>query len=147
MLGIAGECGRRGVKALVMISSGLDRPGRAELLGICRGHGMRLVGPDCSGVANTSITRQALFEQAGVIATANFGELLDAVTLLASQPVPTGGRVAVVSNTRGGGILAADACDDAGRPSQRCRIAVHLGPVRPDPAAGRAVLRSRCVVP
>ena len=38
-----------------MISSGLGRPGRAELLGICRGHGMRLVGPDCFGVANTSI--------------------------------------------------------------------------------------------
>jgi len=54
VLGIAEECGRRGVKALVVISSGLDRPGRAELLGICRGHGMRLVGPDCFGVANTS---------------------------------------------------------------------------------------------
>jgi len=27
----------RGVKALAVISSGLDRPGRAELLGICRG--------------------------------------------------------------------------------------------------------------
>jgi len=53
--GIAGECGRRGVKALVVISPGLDRPGRTELLGICRGHGMRLVGPDCFGVANTSI--------------------------------------------------------------------------------------------
>jgi len=51
VLGTAGECGRRGVKALVVISSGLDRPGRAELLGICRSHGMRLVGPDCFGVA------------------------------------------------------------------------------------------------
>ena len=37
VLGIAEQCGRRGVKALVVISSGLDRPGRAELLGICRG--------------------------------------------------------------------------------------------------------------
>ena len=55
VLGIAEECGQRGVKALVVIGSGLDRPGRAELLGICRVHGMRLVGPDCFGVANTSI--------------------------------------------------------------------------------------------
>ena len=49
-----------------------------------------------------------------MIATANLGELLDAVALLASQPAPAGGRVGVVSNTRGGGMLAADACGDAG---------------------------------
>ena len=49
-----------------------------------------------------------------MIATANLGELLDTAALLASQPVPAGGRVAVVSNTRGGAVLAADACADAG---------------------------------
>ena len=235
VLGIAEDCGQRGVKALIVTTSGLDRTARAELLGICRRHGMRLVGPTCFGVANTGIsldatfaaghprpgmaglamqsggvgvvllehlsrlgigissfvslgdkddvsgndmllwwksdaatklallyldsfgnprkfartaravgrtmpiltvnvgrspasrrlaairaaavpqlTRQALFEQAGVIATANFGELLDAAALLASQPVPGGRRVGVVSNTRGGGMLAADACGDVG---------------------------------
>ena len=236
--GVTEDCGRRGVKALAVTTSGLDRAARAELLGICRRHGMRLVGPTCFGVANTAIslnatfaarhprpgmaglalqctggtgfvllehlsrlgvgistlvslgdkddvsgtdmllwwesdpatklallyleslgnppkftrtarrvgrsmpvltvnvsrsatglrtaairaaaaatpqlTRQALLEQAGVIATANLGELLDAAALLASQPVPAGGRVGVVSNTRGGGVLAADACGDAG---------------------------------
>ena len=62
----------------------------------------------------TPLTRQALYEQAGVIATANLGELLDTTALLATQPVPAGARVAVVSNTRGGAMLAADACADAG---------------------------------
>ena len=236
VLGIAEDCGRRGVKALVVTTSGLDGVARAELLGICRRYGMRLVGPTCFGVANTAIsldatfaahhprpgmaglalqsggvgivllehlsrlgigissfvslgdkddvsgndmllwwesdaatklallyldsfgnprkfartaravgrtmpiltvnvgrsaagrrlaamraaaavphlTRRALFEQAGVIATANFGELLDAAALVASQPVPGGRRVGVVSNTRGGGMLAADACGDVG---------------------------------
>ena len=235
VVGIAENCGRRGIKALVVITSGLDGAARAELLGICRRHGMRLVGPTCFGVANTAIsldatvaarhprpgmaglamqsggvgvvllehlsrlgigissfvslgdkddvsgndmllwwesdattklallylqsfgnprkfartaravgrtmpiltvnvgrsaagrrltairaaavpqlTRQALFEQAGVIATANFGELVDAAALLASQPVPGGNSVGVVSNTRGGGMLAADACGDVG---------------------------------
>ena len=235
--GIAGQCGQRGVRALVVITAGLDGAARMELLGICRRHGMRLVGPACFGVANTSIaldatfaarhpepgkaglalqsggvgvvllehlsrlgigissfvslgdkddvsgndmllwwesdpatklavlylesfgnprkfartarrlgrakpvltvnvgrsaagrrlaaaraaaavapplTRQALLQQAGVIAAANLGELLDTAALLASQPVPQGHRVAVVSNTRGGGVLAADACGDAG---------------------------------
>ena len=237
VLGIAEDCGRRGVRALVVITSGLDGAARAELLGTCRRHGMRLVGPNCFGVANASIpldatlaahhpiagsaglalqsggvgvvllehlsrlgvgissfvslgdkddvsgndmllwwesdpatklavlylesfgnprkfahtarrvgrtkpvlavnvarsaagkrlaavrgpaaeapllTRQALLEQAGVIAAANLGELIDAAALLASQPVPQGPRVAVLSNTRGGAMLAADACGDAG---------------------------------
>jgi acyl-CoA synthetase (NDP forming)/GNAT superfamily N-acetyltransferase len=60
------------------------------------------------------ITRQALFEQAGIIATASFGELLDAAVLMASQPVPAGRMVAIVSNGGGAGVLAADACAEAG---------------------------------
>jgi acyl-CoA synthetase (NDP forming)/GNAT superfamily N-acetyltransferase len=235
--GIADDCGRRGVKALVVTASGLDAAARAELLAICRRHGMRLVGPTSFGVANPAaaldatfsahhpgpgrvglalqsggvgivllehlsrlgigissfvslgdkddvsgndmllwwqsdaatklallyldsfgnprkfartaramgraipvltvnagrspagrrlaavraaaeaaphLTRQALFEQAGVIATANLGELLDTTVLLASQPAPAGRSVGVVSNTRGGAVLGADACGDAG---------------------------------
>ncbi len=236
VISIAGECGRRGVKALVVITSGLDGAARAELVGICRRHGMRLVGPTSFGVANTAthldatfavhhpgpgkaglalqsggvgivllehlsrlgvgissfvslgdkddvsgndmllwwksdeatklavlyldsfgnprkfartaravgrampvltlnvgrsaagrrlararaeaatpqLTRRALFEQAGLIATANLGELLDTAAMLATQPVPAGNRVGVVANTRGGGMLAADACGDMG---------------------------------
>ena len=238
VLGVAEDCGRRGVKALVVLAAGLSGPARAELLEICRRHGMRMIGPASFGVANPSIglnatvaarypaagavglalqstggtgfvlvehlsrlgvgistlvsfgdkddvsgtdmlqwwetdgetkltllylesignppkfartarrvsrtmpvltvavgrsaaggrlagararkaatplvTRQALFEQAGIIATANFGELLDTAVLLASQPVPAGGRVGVVSNTRGAAVLAADACGDVG---------------------------------
>ena len=238
VLGVAEECGRRGVKALVVVAAGLSGAARAELFGICRRHGMRMVGPASYGVANPSIgldatfaarhpragtaglalqstggtgfvllehlsrlgvgisslvsfgdkddvsgtdmlqwwevdeqtklallylesignppkfartarrvgrtipvltvdvgrsatgkrlagaratkaatplvTRQALFEQAGIIAVADLGELLDAAALLAVQPVPAGDRVGVVSNTRGGVVLAADACADAG---------------------------------
>ena len=49
-----------------------------------------------------------------MIATANLGELLDTAALLASQPAPAGARVAVVSDTRGAAVIAADACGDAG---------------------------------
>ena len=52
VLSITGDCRRRGVKALVVITSGLGGAARAELLGICRRHGMRLVGPTSFGVAN-----------------------------------------------------------------------------------------------
>jgi acyl-CoA synthetase (NDP forming) len=73
-----------------------------------------MAGARARKAATPLVTRQALFEQAGIIAAANLGELLDTAALLASQPVPAGGRVGVVSNTRGAAVLAADACGDAG---------------------------------
>src|SRR5207237_1805002 len=53
--------------------------------------------------------QEALFEQAGVIAARGFGELIEAAALLATQPVPAGRTVAIVSNVRSAGQLAADA--------------------------------------
>ena len=47
---VAGQCGERGVRCLVVITSGLGDLG-SELLATCRRHGMRLVGPNCFGVA------------------------------------------------------------------------------------------------
>jgi acyl-CoA synthetase (NDP forming) len=76
--------------------------------------GGRLAGARAARAATPLVTRQALFEQAGIIAAANLGDLLDTAVLLASQPVPAGRRVGVVSNTRGAAVLAADACADAG---------------------------------
>ena len=219
VLGVAGQCGQRGVRSLVVITSGLDPAACADLLAVCRRHGMRLVGPDCFGVAvpglgleatfaasrlrpgvagvmsqsggvgvalasqlsrlgigissfasmgskldvsgndmlmwweHDDVTRlavlylesfgnprkfartarrvgakmpvltvraghsaadQALFEQAGVIATGSFGELTETAALLATQPVPAGRTVAIVSNVDGAGLLAAGACAELG---------------------------------
>jgi len=214
VLDVAAQCGQRGVRSLVVITSGLDPAHSAELLSVCRRHDMRLIGPDCFGVAVPSLgldatfaarparpgvtglvmqsgglgfalvdhlsrlgigissfasvgdkldvsgndmllwwerddqtrlavlyldsfgnprkfartarrvscampvltvlpdqtaIQQALFEQAGVITTRGFGELIEAAALLATQPVPAGRAVAIVSNVRSAGQLAADA--------------------------------------
>jgi acyl-CoA synthetase (NDP forming)/GNAT superfamily N-acetyltransferase len=239
VLEVAEQCGQRGVRSLVVITSGLDAGACAELLAVCRRHGMRLVGPDGFGVAvpgiglNATFTvrppragvaglvmqsgglgfalvdqlsrlgigissfasvgpkldvssndmllwwehdgvtkvavlyiesfgnprkfartarrvgavmplitvlagrsaagqqipalsgaeagsvpplasREALFEQAGIITTRGFGELIEATALLATQPVPAGRTVAIVSNVGSAGRLAADACADLG---------------------------------
>jgi acyl-CoA synthetase (NDP forming)/GNAT superfamily N-acetyltransferase len=237
VLDVAERCGQRGVRSLVVITSGFDTAACADLLAICRRHGMRLVGPDCFGVAVPGIgldatfaarpaqpgvaglvmqsgglgfamvdhlsrlgigissfasvgdkldvsgndmlmwwerdgltklavlyleqfgnprkfartarrvsytmpvltvladrsapgvvppgagraperaplvSREALFEQAGVITTCGFGELIEATALLATQPVPGGRTVAIVSNVASAGVLAADACTDLG---------------------------------
>jgi acyl-CoA synthetase (NDP forming) len=62
----------------------------------------------------SSATDQALFEQAGIIAAGSLGELTETATLLATQPVPAGRTVAIVSNTGGAGELAAAACTGLG---------------------------------
>jgi acyl-CoA synthetase (NDP forming)/GNAT superfamily N-acetyltransferase len=220
VLDVAEQCGQRGVRSLVVITSGLDAAACADLLAVCRRHGMRLVGPDCFGVAvpaigldatfgarhpqpgttglvmqsgglgvalvdqlsrlgigissfasvgnkldvssndmlmwweNDGVTQlavmyiesfgnprkfartarragasmpvlaveagqteagwEALFEQAGVITTHTFGDLVETTALLASQPVPAGRTVAIVSNVGGAGLLAASACAGLG---------------------------------
>jgi acyl-CoA synthetase (NDP forming)/GNAT superfamily N-acetyltransferase len=254
--GVADECGRRGVKGMAVITPGLDAPQGAGLLAICRRHGMRLIGPNSSGIAAPGIgldatfaarrpvpgvvglvmqsgglgfalvdhlsrlglgissfasvgdkydvssndmlmwwehdgvtrlavlyiesfgnprkfsrtarrvgrsipvltvhagvpaagqqaagthtaavatpfaSREALFGQAGVIAARSLGELLDTAALLATQPVPAGRRVAVVSNSGGAGALAADACVQSG-------LAVHT-------PGGQIRRRLRALVP
>ncbi len=76
--------------------------------------GQRAAASHTAAAIAPLITRQALFEQAGIIATTSLGELLDAAALIASQPIPAGGLVAIVSNGGGAGVLAADACVEAG---------------------------------
>jgi len=57
---VAERCGRRGVRSLVVITSGLGGSG-ADLLAVCRRHGMRLVGPNCFGVAVPPLGLNATF--------------------------------------------------------------------------------------
>jgi acetyl coenzyme A synthetase (ADP forming)-like protein len=55
----AEQCARKGVRALVVLSAGFAEVGdvgrrrQADLLGICRAAGMRLIGPNCMGLLNT----------------------------------------------------------------------------------------------
>ncbi|HZU80899.1 MAG TPA: GNAT family N-acetyltransferase [Acidimicrobiales bacterium] len=52
----------------------------------------------------------ALFRRTGVIRVDTIEELFDAAEVLAAQPLPAGGRVGIVGNAGGPGVLAADAC-------------------------------------
>jgi len=65
-------------------------------------------------VAASDVTVDSLFGQAGVIRTDTLAELFDVATLLSSQPIPRGKRVAIVTNAGGPGIMCADACEARG---------------------------------
>jgi acyl-CoA synthetase (NDP forming) len=62
----------------------------------------------------SDVTVDALFEQAGVIRTDTMHELFAVASLLTTQPVPRGDRVAIVTNAGGPGIMCADACQADG---------------------------------
>ncbi|MFF4568234.1 GNAT family N-acetyltransferase [Streptomyces sp. NPDC001410] len=76
--------------------------------------GRRAAASHTAAAATRTMTRQALFTQAGITATRSIGELLETAALLHSQPLPADDRVAIVTNAGGAGVLAADACAEAG---------------------------------
>jgi acyl-CoA synthetase (NDP forming)/RimJ/RimL family protein N-acetyltransferase len=76
--------------------------------------GQRAAASHTAAAATPLVTQEALFGQAGIIATQSLGELVEAAAFLSCQPLPAGRRVAIVSNAGGAGVLAADACGDAG---------------------------------
>ena len=69
----------------------------------------RLPGPGAATGPADEAGVQALFEQSGVIRVQNVTQMFDAAQLLAYQPLPAGGRVAVVGNSTALNLLAVDA--------------------------------------
>ena len=74
----------------------------------------RAASSHSAALASRDVVLDGLFEQAGVIRTDTLAELFDVGGLLAAQPVPLGGRVGVVTNAGGLGILFADAAEANG---------------------------------
>jgi acetate---CoA ligase (ADP-forming) len=76
----------------------------------------------------------ALFEQSGVIRVDSIGELFRSAKIFSSGLTLEGPRLAILTNSGGPGIVAADACARAGlelpalRESVRARLAPHLSP-------------------
>lgn len=67
VLEVARDCGKVGVKGLVVISAGFKEVGKEglarekELVEICRAHGMLLLGPNCVGIMDTHTPLNASF--------------------------------------------------------------------------------------
>ena len=89
-------------KPLVVVKSG-----RSEA-------GQRAASSHTAALASSDLLADTLFRQAGIIRVTTLEELFDVARLLVHQPLPAGRRVAIVGNSGGPGILAADACSGAG---------------------------------
>jgi acetate---CoA ligase (ADP-forming) len=78
------------------------------------GAGARAASSHTAALAGSEAAVDALFHEAGVLRVDTLEELLDVTSLLSTQPLPRGRRVAVLTNAGGLGILCADACESAG---------------------------------
>jgi acetyl coenzyme A synthetase (ADP forming)-like protein len=76
--------------------------------------GARAASSHTGALASSDVVVDALFRHAGVIRTRTLEELFDVAALVAHQPIPSGRRVAILTNAGGPGILAADACEANG---------------------------------
>ena len=76
--------------------------------------GERAAMSHTAALAGSDRAAEALFQQAGVIRAHTLQELCDVLQLVATQPLPHGRRVAILSNAGGLAILCADACAELG---------------------------------
>ncbi len=98
---IAGRVSRR--KPIVAVRSGRGKAGARAA-----------ASHTASLVASSDSTVDALFRQTGVLRTETLSDMFDLLSLLASQPLPEGGKVAIITNAGGPAILCADACEANG---------------------------------
>ena len=67
---VAEECGKKGVKGLIVVSAGFSETGREgtqlekELLAVCQKYSMRMQGPNCLGFVSTRSCMNATFAAA-----------------------------------------------------------------------------------
>jgi acetate---CoA ligase (ADP-forming) len=76
--------------------------------------GVRAASSHTAAISSGDTAVDALFRQTGVIRTDTLEELFDVATLLTTQGLPSGRKVAILTNAGGPGILAADALEANG---------------------------------
>lgn len=76
--------------------------------------GARAAASHTGALAGTDTAVESLLAQCGVIRAATIKELFVYASAFATQPVPRGNRVAILTNSGGPGILATDVCVQLG---------------------------------
>ncbi|GMV44090.1 MAG: hypothetical protein AMXMBFR64_58060 [Myxococcales bacterium] len=89
-------------KPVIAVKAGATEVGRAA------------IASHTGSLAAGDAVTEALFAQCGVLRVRTVDEMFDLARAFATQPLPKGRRVAVVTNAGGPGILATDACIGVG---------------------------------
>lgn len=76
--------------------------------------GARAASSHTAALASSDRAADALFAQTGIIRVGTLMEFFSVARLLASQPIPAGNRIGILTNAGGPAILAVDAAESAG---------------------------------
>ncbi|MFC2044870.1 acetate--CoA ligase family protein [Chloroflexota bacterium] len=76
--------------------------------------GSKAAASHTGALATAEVASEALFAQSGMIRVETLEDLFDAAILLSHQPIPSGRKVAILTNGGGPGIMTADACANRG---------------------------------
>lgn len=76
--------------------------------------GAQAASSHTGALAGSDLAYEVAFRQAGVIRARSMSELFDLAVAFAKQPIPRGGRLAIVTNSGGPGIVATDAAEQRG---------------------------------
>jgi acetyltransferase len=76
--------------------------------------GARAAGSHTGALASTEAVIDGAFRQAGIVRAITMAEFFDYILCFSYAPLPRGGRVAVVTNAGGPGVMAADAIERMG---------------------------------
>ena len=94
-----------------------DVAAKKPILGMKTGRtkeGAKAVSSHTGGLAKVDIATELIFKKCGILTFRDQEELCQAAIAFASQPVPKGKRVGVITNTGGPAIIATDELVDAG---------------------------------
>ncbi|OQY19201.1 MAG: CoA-binding protein [Anaerolineaceae bacterium 4572_32.2] len=76
--------------------------------------GAKAAASHTGGLAKQDIATDLIFEKTGVLSFRDEGELVQAAVAFASQPIPQGNRVGMITNTGGPAVIATDVLVSAG---------------------------------
>ncbi|QTA86564.1 acetate--CoA ligase family protein [Desulfonema magnum] len=83
------------------------KAGRTEL-------GAKAASSHTGGLAKADIATELIFKKAGILGFRDEAELCQAAVAFASQPIPKGNRVGIITNTGGPAVIATDVFGDNG---------------------------------
>ncbi|MEJ5358874.1 MAG: acetate--CoA ligase family protein [Desulfobacterales bacterium] len=70
--------------------------------------GARAAASHTGGLAKEDIATDLIFEKAGILSFRDEGHLIQAAVAFATQPVPRGNRIGIITNTGGPAVIATD---------------------------------------
>ena len=76
--------------------------------------GAKAAASHTGGLAKEDIATDLIFKKAGILSFKDEGELIQAAVAFATQPIPKGNRVGIITNTGGPAVIATDVMVAAG---------------------------------